>query len=77
MNFRRRAAQFDFRTAFHQVSDELLVRIAGRHHPFGVVCLVVQRHVARIGVKDRNDLRLGVPAGDVLLEELKVENGSR
>jgi hypothetical protein len=53
VNFRRRTTQLNVRTAFHQVSDELFVRIAGRHIPVGVVGLVVQRHVARIRVKDR------------------------
>ncbi len=59
--------------AGHQVCDELLVRIAGRHLPFGVVRLVVQSHVARIGVKHCNHLGLGVPVGDVVLNKLKVK----
>lgn len=76
VNFRRRATQLNLHTAFYQVSDEPLVRIAGRHHPFGIVRLVVQRHVARIRVKDRKDLGPGVPVGNIFLDEVKVENGS-
>jgi hypothetical protein len=75
VNFRGRATQLNLRTAFHQVSDELFVGIAGRHVSFGIVRAVVQCHVARIRVKDRNNLGLGVPVGDVVLDELKVENG--
>jgi hypothetical protein len=33
--------------------------------------------VACIGVKNRNDLRSGLPIGDVTLDELEVENGRR
>jgi len=51
VNLRRRATQLKVHTAFHQVRDEVFVRIAGCHIPFGVVRLVVQRHVARIRVK--------------------------
>jgi len=77
VGFRGRATQLNLRTAFHQVSDELLVGIPCRHVAFGVVRAVVQRHVGRIRVKDRNNLGLGVPVGDVVLDELKVEDGSR
>src|ERR1700759_4039814 len=56
--------------------DKILVRIAGRHIPIGVVRVVIRRHVARIGVKNRNNLSRGVPIGDVALNELKVENGN-
>jgi len=45
-------------TAFHQVSDKLLVRVAGRYIPFGVVGAVAQRHVAGVRVKDGDDLDL-------------------
>ena len=33
--------------------------------------------MAGIRVKDRNNLGLGVPVRDVVLNELEVENGSR
>src|SRR5258708_37808539 len=33
--------------------------------------------MARGCVKYRNNLRLGAPVGDIVLDELKVENGSR
>jgi hypothetical protein len=35
----------------------------------------VQRDVAGIRVKDGDNLRFGVRAGDVVGDELKVENG--
>jgi hypothetical protein len=53
-------------TAFHQLSEEFLVRIAGRHLSFGVVGIVVQSHVTGICVKDGNDLGLGLPVRDVV-----------
>ena len=62
MNFRGRAAQLNLHTAFHQVGDEPLVGITARYAPFGVVGLVVQRHMARLRVKDRNNLRRGRPS---------------
>src|SRR6266853_3957222 len=37
VNLRRRAAQLKVHTAFHQVRDEVFVRIAGCHIPFGAV----------------------------------------
>jgi hypothetical protein len=77
VNFRGRATQLNVHPTFHQVSDELLVGIAGRYVPFGVVGAVVQGHVASVRVKDGDDLRLGVPIGDVVLDKLKVENRSR
>src|SRR6266404_8738480 len=39
VNLRRRATQLKVHTAFHQVRDEVFVRIAGCHIPFGVVRL--------------------------------------
>jgi hypothetical protein len=63
-------------TAFHQVRDEVLVWIAGCYIPFGVVRLIVQRHVVRIRVEDHDHLSLGVPIGDVVRDELKVEDRS-
>ena len=36
VNFRGRAAQLNLHTAFHLVSDELFVGIAGRHVAFGL-----------------------------------------
>ena len=77
VNLRRRATQLKVHTAVHQVRDKVFVRIAGCHIPFVVVRLVVQRHVARIRVKDRDHLSLGIPVGDVVLDELKVEDRSR
>ena len=77
MNFCGRATQLNLHTAFHEVCDEPFVGIAGRYVPFGVVRIVVQCHVARVRVKDRNNLSLGVPAGDIVLDELKVEKGRR
>jgi len=37
----------------------------------------MQHHMAGICVKDGNDLRLGVRVGDIVCDELKVENGGR
>ena len=70
-------AQFDLNTTLHQVLDEFLVRIARRNISVSVVRLVVQRHVAGICVEHRDDVRLRIPIGDVTLDELKVEDGSR
>ena len=72
VNLRRRATQLKVHTAFHQVRDEIFVWIAGCHVPFAVVRLVVQRHVARIRVKDRDHLGLGVPVGDVSTQSRNV-----
>src|SRR6202171_6224120 len=69
VNFRSRATQLNVHPTFHQVSDEFLVGIAGRYVPFGVVGAVVQGHVACVRVKDGDDLRLGVPNGDVVLDK--------
>jgi hypothetical protein len=40
----------------------------------GVVRAVMERDVAGIGVKDRNDLRLGIPVRDVAFDDLHAEN---
>ena len=74
---RGRPAKLDLHSAFHQFCHKLLVRIAGRHHAAGVVRLVVQRHVARVGMKDRYDLGLGLPIGDVFRDEPKMKDGGR
>ena len=71
MSPRRRATQLNLHTALHQVSEKLLIRIAGRHHAFGIVRVIIQRHVACIRVKDRDDLGIGVPVGGVLRDEVK------
>jgi len=76
VNLRRRAAQLKWHTAFHQVRDEFFVRIAGCHIPFGVVRLVVQSHWPAFVWKTPDHLSLGVPVGDVVLDELKVEDRS-
>jgi hypothetical protein len=60
-----------------QVSDEFLVRIAGRHHSLGVVGIVVQSDMPGICVEDRNDSGVGIPFGYVVSDELKVEDRSR
>src|SRR5260370_31134194 len=77
VHFCGRATQLNLHAAFYQVSDESFVGIAGRYVPFGVVSVVVQRHVTRVCVKDRNNLSLCAPAIDIVLDELNVENGSR
>src|SRR5438128_811084 len=55
-SLRSRATQLNLNTAIHQVSDRLPIGIAGRHVPVGIVRAVIQSHVARISVKDRNNL---------------------
>jgi hypothetical protein len=77
VNFRCGAAQLDFHTALDQVGDQILIRIAGRDATVGIVRAVMQRDVTGVRVKDRNDLRLGVPTGDVVLDELHVEDRGR
>ena len=66
----RGPAQLDLHPAFHEICDKVLVRIAGSHHSVDVVGLVVQRRVTRIRMKDRYDLGLGLPFGDVFRDEL-------
>ena len=58
VNARSRATQPD--TAPHQISEKPVVRIAGRNVAVGVIAVIVQRRMARIGVKDRNNL--GAPS---------------
>src|SRR5215813_7183088 len=70
------AAQLDLNATSGQDSDQILVGIAGRYIPFGVVGAVVQRHVAGVRVKHGDKLGLGVPTGDVVPDELQVENRS-
>src|SRR6516225_8772558 len=73
VRLRGRTTQLDLHAAFHLVGDETLVGIAGCYVPVGIVGGIVQRHVAGVGVKYRDDLGLGFPIGDIILDELKVE----
>jgi hypothetical protein len=68
------AAEFNLHAAILEVSDEILVRIACGYVAVGIVGAIVQCHVAGVRVKDRCDLGLGVPVGNVILDEAKVEN---
>jgi hypothetical protein len=77
VNFRGGAAQLDFHTALDQVGDQIPIGIAGRNATVGIVRAVMQRDVAGVRVKDRNDLRLGIPTGYVVLDELHVEDRGR
>jgi hypothetical protein len=77
VNFGGGAAQLDFHTALDQVGDQIPIGIAGRNATVGIVRAVMQRDVAGVRVKDRNDLRLGIPTGYVVLDELHVEDRGR
>src|SRR5215469_701448 len=66
-----RATQLDSYTAPLQVGDELLVGIAGRYISILIVGGVMQRDVAGVGVKDRDDFGLRLPIGAVIHDELK------
>ena len=46
--------------ALHRVRYKVRVGIAGRDVSIGIVGGIVQRHVAGVGMKDGDDLRLGV-----------------
>jgi hypothetical protein len=71
------AAEFDLHTSLHQVCNKLLVWVPSGNVTVRVERLVVQRHVAGICVKDRYNLGLGVPVGDVVRDELKVKKTRR
>ena len=77
MGFRGCPAELDLHTALLEVADKVLVGIARRDVPVGVIGDVVQPHMAGIRVKYGDDLRLGMPIGDVIFDELEVENRSR
>jgi hypothetical protein len=70
-------AEFNLHAAVLKVSDEILVRITRRYVAVGIVGAIVQRHVTSVRVKDGYDLGLGIPIGNVIFDELKVENRSR
>src|SRR5262249_38938214 len=73
---RSRSTQLDLHAALLQVRDEKPVGVAGRYVPVGVIGPVIQRRVAGIRVKDGDDLGIGLPLGDVILDEQKVKNRS-
>ena len=75
MSLGRCSTQFDVHAALHQISNEVPVGIAGGNITVGVISRVMQRHVACIGVKDRHDLGLGLPVGDVVHDEVKMKDG--
>jgi hypothetical protein len=77
MGFRSRPAQLNLHAAFLDVTDKLLVGIACRYAPVGVIGDIVQRHMGGIRVEHGDDLRLGIPIGDVILDQLEMENRSR
>ena len=77
VSFGGRAAQFDAHSPLYQVRHEVLVGIAGGNVSIGIVGGIMQRHMAGIGMKDSDDLRLGVGVGDIIGDELKVENRGR
>ena len=61
-----RAAKLNLDAVCHEVSQEYLIGIAGRYVPVGVIGAIVQRYVACVRVKDRNNLGLGIPVGGVV-----------
>jgi hypothetical protein len=77
MGFRGRPAELNLHAALLEVADKVLVGIARRDLPVGVIGDVVQRHMASIRVKYGDDLRFGIPIGDVIFDELELENRSR
>ena len=40
--------------------------IAGRDVPVGIIGAIMQRYVACVRMKDRDNLRLGLPLSDVM-----------
>ena len=68
-----RATQLDVHAAAHEVGDRPLVRIPGFDAAVGVVCRVVQRDVACVGMEDHDNLRCRSPVRDVVRDEPKVE----
>ena len=66
VNGRGRATQLNPYSALHEIGDKFFVRIASGHHPFGIVCLIIQRHVAGIRMKYGNNLVGGLPIRNVL-----------
>jgi len=58
VNLRRRATQLNVHTALHQVRDEVFVRIAGCHIPFGVVRLVVRQASRLLFLRRQEHLRM-------------------
>jgi len=76
VSLRRRATQLYSHAALLQISDELFVGIAGRYVPIGIVGVIVQRYVAGVRMKDSDDFSVGVPAGSVIPDKLKVEDRS-
>ena len=70
-------AKLDLHPAFHEILDKSLVRVAGRYIAVGIVCLVVEHHVARKAMKHNYHLGLGLPLGDVTGDELKMKDGRR
>ena len=73
VGLRSRAAELNLHAAFLEVADKVLVGIARCDVAVGIIGDVMQRHVAGIRVKYRDDLRLGIPIGDVIFDELEVE----
>jgi hypothetical protein len=51
VQFRGRAAELDVHPAAHEVRDQVLVGVPGLDVAVDVVCRVVQREVARVGVE--------------------------
>lgn len=77
VSFGGRAAQFDAHAEPYQVCHDVLIGIPGLDVSIGIIGGIVQRLMAGIGMKDSDDLRLGVGAGDIVGDELKVENRGR
>jgi hypothetical protein len=77
MGFRGRPAELNLHTALLDVADKVLVGIARRDVPVGVIGDVLQRHMASIRVKYGDDSEFGIPIGDVIFDEQEVENRSR
>jgi hypothetical protein len=74
MSLRRCVTEFHLHAASHQVCKELSVRVAGGNMTIGVIRLVVQGHVACIGVKDCYHLGLG-PVGNIVSDEVNMKQG--
>jgi hypothetical protein len=68
-----RSTELNLHAAFLQAADQVLVGIASRDVPVGVIDDIVQRHMASIRVKHGDDLRLGIPVGNITFDELELE----
>jgi hypothetical protein len=56
-----------------EFGNERLVGVARLYVPFLVVGVIVQGHMTSVGMKYGNDLRLGIPVCNVILQDLNVE----